>query len=112
MSDKYGLNTRIHLIEKTMKRVQGSSFQLETIGVGPNPHFSNAGWRYLFKHYGRTPAKSNIDIVLGWIYPDEIPKNIPEFKVIVADSIGPKFDRKPMATFESGPYKSYILKNN
>lgn len=112
LSDKYGLLTRARLVEQTMQAVDGKSYELQTIGELPKPEFTYAGWRYIFKYYGKTPAKSNVDPVLGWIYPDEISEEVPELKVIVADTIEPKFDQEPIATFSNGPYHSYIFRNN
>ena len=109
LSDKYGLLTRAQLVKKTMQGIGNKSYELETIGELPKPAFTYAGWRYIFKYYGATPAKSNVDPVLGWIYPDEISKEVPELKVIVADTIEPKFDQEPIATFSNGPYRSYVF---
>ena len=82
------------------------------MGEREKPHYTYSGWRYLFKAYGRTPAKSNVDIVLGWIYPDEISEDVPDLKVFVVDTIDPDFTEKPLAIYQSGIYRSYIFTNN
>jgi len=109
LSDKYGLITRKSLVEETMKGIGDNSFELQTYGELAKPQFTYAGWRYLFKAYGTTPAKSNIDVVLGWIYPDEISGQEPDLLVVVSDTIPYKSDRKPVAVYQSGPYRAYIF---
>ena len=111
LSEKYGLNIRRDLVKKTMTVIESRSYELRTFGELPKPQFSYAGWRYLFKHYGQTPAKSNIDIVLGWIYPDEISEKAPELLVIASDLVEPKFSETPIAIFKYGVYRSYIFHN-
>jgi len=112
LSDIYGLTVRKQLIKQTMKSIGGKSFSLETEGELQSKQFTYAGWRYLFKAYGETPSQSNVDSVLGWIYPDEISKSKPELKVIVSDTIKLTFPRKSLATFQSRDYYSYVLLNN
>jgi len=111
LSDKYGLMFRKQLVKQTMTAVKIQSFSLETEGVLPSKQFSYAGWRYLFKAYGRTPAQSNVDQVLSWIYPDEVSQQKPKLKVIVADTTQLFFHKKPIATFRSRDYYSYVLNN-
>jgi len=111
LSDKYGLTVRKQLVIQTMTAIKSQDFSLETEGVLPNKQFSYAGWRYLFKTYGRTPSQSNVDQVLSWIYPDEVSQKKIKFKVIVSDTIKLSFKEKPLATFHSGDYYSYVIDN-
>ena len=111
LSDIYGLYVRRELVYKTMPAIGDRSYELQTYGELLKPEFTYAGWRYLFKHYGKTPSKSNVDPVLGWIYQDEISKDTPELRVVVADTVIPKFEIEPIATFQSGVYTSYVFNN-
>ena len=81
------------------------------IGAHPQKYFRYAGWRYLFKAYGRTPNQSSAEILLWWVYPDEISKEKPELNVIISDTIEPKFNTKPLYKFDSGIYHAYIFRN-
>lgn len=111
LSDKYGLLTRKRLVQKTMSAIKDKSFSIETDGVLPSKHFAYAGWRYAFKTYGKTPAQSNLDQVLGWVYPDEISKETPKLKVIVADTVQRTYKEIPFAVFHEGPYHAYVFEN-
>jgi len=111
MSDKYGLLVKKRLIKKTMQVVANQSFRLETFGELPNPQFAYAGWRYLFKAYGKTPVTSNVDSVLGYLYPDELINNHPQLKIVVADTIQPAFKQKPLSVITEGVYRAYIFNN-
>lgn len=112
LSDKYGLPNRKKLITETMQEVGGKSFELQTHGPLPNPQYSYAGWRYLFKAYGRTPDRSNVDVVLGWLYQGEIAEKKPELVVIVSEEVAPPRTDKPIATFTSGPYRASVYQHN
>lgn len=111
LSDKYGLITRKKLIKQTMTAIKDQSFSLETEGALDSKQFTYAGWRYLFKSYGKTPAQSNVDQVLGWIYPDEISQQKPKLKVVVSDTVKMSLGEKTVATFNSQDYYSYVLHN-
>lgn len=111
-SDKYGLTVKKNLIEKTMPAIGNKIFYLDMVGEIPQKYFPYAGWRYLFKAYGRTPSQSSAEILFWWVYPDEISKEKPELKVIISDTIQPKFETKPLYTFNSGIYYAYIFKND
>lgn len=111
LSDKYGLTVRKQLVQKTMTSIKNNSFSLETEGELQSKQFTYAGWRYLFKAYGKTPSRSSIDSVLGWIYPDEVSNDKPKLKVIVSDTVPLKFERNPLATFQVKDYFSYVLEN-
>lgn len=111
LSSIYGLTIRKELVKQTMTAIKDQSFSLETEGSLDSKQFTYAGWRYLFKTYGKTPAKSNVDQVLSWIYPDEVSQQKPKLKVIVSDTVRLSFPKKPLATFRSGDYYSYVLNN-
>lgn len=110
-SDKYGLTVRKKLVKETMPALKDQSFSLETAGPFINPQFAYAGWRYLFKVYGKTPSQSNVDSVLSWIYPDEVAAEKPKLKVIVYDTQEPELKEKPLAIIHSGPYHAYVFAN-
>jgi len=112
LSDKYGLMVRKRLVKQTMTAIKNQSFSLETEGILQSKQFTYAGWRYLFKPYGKTPSQSNVDSVLSWIYPDEVSKTKPKLKVIVSDTIQLTLPQKPLATFQVKDYYSYVLNNN
>ncbi len=111
LSDRYGLLIRKELVRETMQTIGDKSFELKTHGPLPNPQYTYAGWRYLFKAYGKTPDKSNVDVVLGWIYQNEIIDGKPELLVIVSEEVPPSRTEKPIAVYEKGPYRAYIYKN-
>lgn len=113
-SEKYGLTIRKQLVQQTMKVIGSQSFYLDMDGEinTPKKFFPYAGWRFLYKAYGKTPNQSSTDQLLGWLYPDEISQEKPQLKVIISDTIQPKFKEKPLSIFKSGPYYAYIFKNN
>lgn len=108
-TDDYGLTMKKRFIKKTMSLVKNQVFGLETAGSLPNPQFAYAGWRLLFKIYGRTPAKSSVDSELGWIYADEISKSDPKLHVIVSES-SLKVNYRSTLQFKEGNYFGYIYK--
>jgi len=108
-TDDYGLTMKRRFINKTMSLVKDQAFSLETTGLLPNPQFAYAGWRLLFKIYGKTPAKSNVDTELGWIYADEISENEPQLHVIVSED--PLIINYRLTyQFKEGKYFGYIYK--
>lgn len=112
MSDKYGLTARKKIVKKTIGALGNRNFRLETYGELPKPHFSYAGWRYLFKVFNKTPNQSNIDQVLGWIYPDEINNKKADLLVIMSDTVKPPYTKKPINIVKYGVYSAYIFKND
>lgn len=110
-SDRYGLIVKKQLVEQAMSAIDNQSFYLDVAGSIPTRYYPYAGWRYLFKAYGKTPTQSSTDDFMGWIYKDELSKEKPKFKVIVSDTIQPKFEKKPLYMFKSGPYYAYIFNN-
>ncbi len=112
-SGRYGLMVRKQLVQEAMAAIGNRSFALDVDGpiATDKKYFPYAGWRYLFKAYGRTPTASSIDAVFGWIYPDEISHDKPPLKVIVVDTITPHYKQHPLAVVRSGVYRAYIFKN-
>jgi len=110
-TNDYGLTMKKQFIMKTMSYVNNKTFSLETAGSLPNPQFAYAGWRLLFKIYGKTPARSNIDTELGWIYADEISKSDPELHVIVSEN-PLSLNHKLIQQFQEGKYYGYIYQNS
>ncbi|MCL4374580.1 glycosyltransferase family 39 protein [Patescibacteria group bacterium] len=106
-TDDYGLTMKERFIAKTMRLIKGREFSLETTGPLPNPQYAYAGWRLLFKIYGKTPSRSSVDSVLGWIYPDEISKNEPKLHVVVSESPAP-IKHEPVLPFREGDYYGYV----
>lgn len=84
-SDKYSLGSKKALISKVMEVVKTDSFAIESMGNC----FIYDGWRYLFKVYGRTPAKSFTDQNFAWLYPEEVNNSPVTYNVIVSDSGAP-----------------------
>ncbi|MBI3619970.1 glycosyltransferase family 39 protein [Candidatus Roizmanbacteria bacterium] len=111
MSTKYGLMAKKKLIRATMNTIKNQSFTLQTDGALVEKDFTYAGWRYLFKAYGKTPTQSNIDKVLGWIYPDELSQKKSKLKVIVADTVELNLSEKPLAVYQVGVYRAYVFRN-
>jgi len=111
-SDKYGLAVKKKLIEKVMPAIGDKTFYLDMVGENPQKYFPYAGWRYLFKAYGRTPDQSSAEEQFWWIYPDEISREKPELNVVISDTIEPKFEQTPLYKFGQGIYHGYIFKNN
>ena len=106
----YGLTMKQHFIQKSMTVIKNREFSLETAGPLENPQYAYAGWRLLFKLYGKTPTKSSVDSVLGWIYPDEIAKNEPPLHLVVAEQ-PMTFKQPAIAQFKEGVYWGYVFKN-
>ncbi|MBI2085867.1 glycosyltransferase family 39 protein [Candidatus Daviesbacteria bacterium] len=107
-SGEFGLGTKKVLIRKVMDVIGDGSFEVQGRGVCHNWE----GWRYLFKVYGRMPAKSYTDNDLGWLYLDEISKQPVDFTVILAEDRLPlKEEFSYLLTFKEGGYRAYIIKN-
>jgi len=43
-------------------------YALENYGKDPRKYHSYGGWRYLFRVYGKKPARAFADEFFGWIY--------------------------------------------
>ena len=107
-SDEFSLRPKKLLIKQVMNVIGNEPFSIEGRGICHDYE----GWRYLFKIYGRVPAQSYTDKVLGWIYPDEISKIDPEFTVILSeDRIPLKEDLSNLLSIKEGGYRAYIIKN-
>ncbi len=109
-TNDYGLVMRERVVKKTMAIVKNRSFGLTTAGPLPNPQYAYAGWRLIFKIYGKTPSRSSVDSVLGWIYPDEISARKPAIHVTVSEA-AITFKTQPLASIKEGVYYSYITGN-
>lgn len=107
-SDEFSLGPKKILIQKVMNVLGDKSFSIEGRGVCHDYE----GWRYLFKVYGRRPIISYTDRNLGWLYPEEIGKGIPDYTVILSeDRIPLKEDLSDLFSIKAGGYRAYIKKN-
>jgi 4-amino-4-deoxy-L-arabinose transferase-like glycosyltransferase len=100
----YGLASKKALIQQISPHVETKKFYL----TGEDSYRSYEGWRYLFRVYGKTPGKSKMDNMFGWLYQDEISADLLPKTVTIWD----KYTDKPIKTrsevFESGGFKAVI----
>ncbi len=75
----YGLATKKQIISQVMSNIGGSPYDLSEKGEC----HQYEGWRYLFATYGRTPERSDIDSVFGWLYPKEIHDTPVKYSVVI-----------------------------
>lgn len=107
-SDEFSLGPKKALIGRVMSVVGKESFSIEGRGICHNYE----GWRYLFKVYGRVPNQSYTDSSLGWLYPEEISKQLPAYTIILSeDRIPLSEDLSNLESFKEGGYRAYIKKN-
>lgn len=106
-SDSLSLGSKKRLIEKVMVKVGNNNFMITGTGIC----HSWEGWRYLFKAYGRTPAKSYTDANLGWLYPKELNNDPVIYDVILSESgtLSDK-DMDGYDKIKEGGYTAYIKK--
>lgn len=103
-----GIGSQKRIIENVMNVVKDEPFELHEMGECRG----FAGWRYLFTSYGRVPVKSSIDSIFGWLYPEEINKNLSsKYTVIVFEkrAIEIKKPVNSVAEFEEGGFKAYVI---
>lgn len=106
-SDKFSLGPKKQLIGELMTRVEESSFSIDGMGICHNWE----GWRYLFKAYGKVPAKSYTDSSFGWLYPEELNDKPIIYEVILSESrIPSNKDISGYDKIERGGYSAYIRK--
>lgn len=110
-TDQYGLTIKKQLVKQTMTAIKNQSFYLEETGSLTKRYYPYAGWRYLFKAYGKTPNQSSADDYLGWLYPDELTKEKPLLKIIIADTILLPKTKNLIKVFHAGIYASYVYEN-
>lgn len=107
-SNEFSLGPKKIIIQKVMDIVGENSFSIEGRGICHDYE----GWRYLFKVYGRVPNQSYTDKNLGWLYPEEISKQIPIYTVILSeDRIPLQEDLSNLPSIKEGGYRAYIRKN-
>ncbi|MDP3758536.1 MAG: hypothetical protein Q8Q86_02355 [Candidatus Daviesbacteria bacterium] len=106
-SDKYSLGPKKALIGRVMEIVKDESFTLDKMGTC---HIYD-GWRYLFKAYGRTPARSFTDQNFAWLYPKEVNDGPVSYNVIVSESGAPP-DRglEGYTKISEGGFTAYVKK--
>ena len=107
--EQFGLITRKKLIHKIMDTLGDKPFSLEVYGKDPRKYHPYGGWRYLFKAYGTTPVQSFADEFFGWIYPDELSDTIPEYKVVITDSIEYELKNESIESFQEGAFNGYVF---
>lgn len=70
-----------------------------------------AGWRYLFKVYGNTPAKSSIDNTFGWMYPQELSNTPVQYNVMVTEiRSGKLVEEQNKMVISAGGFRAYVTK--
>lgn len=106
-SDKFSLGPKKRLIERVMKVVENNNFSIEDMGTC----HTYEGWRYLFKAYGETPAKSFTDKSLAWLYPEEVKNDPLVYEVFLSQS--GKLPDKDLIWYikmDEGGFSAYIKK--
>ncbi|MBI2196518.1 hypothetical protein HYU45_02780 [Candidatus Daviesbacteria bacterium] len=106
-SDRYSLGSKKVLIGKVMGIVKDESFAIDKMGTC---HIYD-GWRYLFKVYGRTPARSFTDQNFAWLYPEEVDNEPVTYNVIVSE-YGVQADRDLTGyeRIDEGGFSAYVKK--
>lgn len=106
-SSEYSLGAKRVLINKVMETVRNSSFSIDKMGTC----YIYDGWRYLFKTYGKTPARSFTDQNFSWLYPKEVNNNTVDYNVIISE-YGVKSDRdlNGYEKIDEGGFTAYIKK--
>ena len=107
---KYGLTVRKVTIKKVMNFIGDKPYELETYGKDPRKYHAYGGWRYLFRIYGKIPAKAFADEFFGWIYQNELTEKKPYYRVVVSDDIKYQSKTKPALQFKGGVYYFYVFK--
>jgi len=103
----YGLLVKQKLIEEVMQTVGDNPYELEAGGLC----HKYEGWRFLFKAYGRPPAKSYTDGMFGWLYKGGLVPEKSQYKVVVyEDRVGLKAPDGYVKVVASGGFKAYIYK--
>lgn len=107
-SDKFSLAPKKKLISKVMEIVGNNNFSIDKMGTC---HIYD-GWRYLFKAYGRTPAKSFTDQNFGWLYPKEMNyNNAVSYEVILSEfKILPEKDMSGYIKIDEGGFSAFVKK--
>ena len=105
---EYGLSAKRQLIDGVMNVVGDTPYELQAAGLC----HKYEGWRFLFKAYGKPPAKSYTDPMFGWLYKDEITGVKVKYKVILSET-RIQYNPPPniFATITSDGFKAYIYKN-
>lgn len=100
-----GIKFKEELIRKTLSFIKDDSYYLAT----NQNYLYFGGWRYLFEAYGKSPAKSDADLMFGWIYQKEISPEVPKYKIYVTNGF---FDPQQPTLFHtsSGIYHAYVVK--
>lgn len=107
-SDRFSLGQKRQLIGNVMEVVGKNSFSIDQMG---DCHIYE-GWRYLFKAYGRTPARSFTDQNFAWLYPKEVNKDPVDYGVILSGyGIVPDRDLSGYGKIDNGGFSAYIRKN-
>lgn len=106
-SDKYSLGPKKTLISKVMESVGEESFSIDKMG---NCYIYD-GWRYLFKAYGRTPARSFTDQNFAWLYPQEINDDTVTYNVILSEyGVSADRDLRGYTIINEGGFTAYVKK--
>lgn len=100
----YGLEAKKEFIQQVMPYLEGKTFYLETRDI----YLYNGGWRYLFKMYGETPIHSRADEMFGWIYPEELSPEKPDYMVVIDENYDKNEDTQALQVIHSGKFKAAI----
>jgi 4-amino-4-deoxy-L-arabinose transferase-like glycosyltransferase len=104
-SDEFSMRPKRQIIDSVMARIGTAPFRIEGKGFCHDYE----GWRYLFKSYGRVPVESYTDKNLGWLYPDEIQKDVAQYRVILSEERIPlDEDLSKLEKIQFGGYAAYI----
>ena len=102
----FGLQNKINLIREVSGFLDGKTFYLEGGGLCHNYE----GWRMLFKVYGQLPTVSYTDSMFGWLYPSELGKAKPQYRLTIQESRVPvNLSEQPLKTFSSGGFSAYVF---
>lgn len=106
-SDKYSLGSKKKLIAEIMSVVGSNSFSIDQMGIC----HTYEGWRYLFKIYGKTPARSFTDQNFSWLYPDEVSKGPVSYSVILSEyGILADRDLSGYQKIDEGGFSAFVKK--
>lgn len=106
-SDKFSLGSKKKLISRVMEIAGDKSFSIDQMGKC----HTYEGWRYLFKTYGRTPARSFTDQNFAWLYPEEVNDDPVSYNVILSEYGAPQDkDLSGYNRIDEGGFSAYIEK--
>lgn len=104
----FGFEIKNSLVKQVIAKIGNEPFELKQTGLC---HFYEA-WRYLFALNGKKPERSDSDLGLGWLYPEEITQKKVKYMVIMSESrVLVNFDIRGAMIINSGGFTAYIFKD-